>query len=427
MLHVFTGLMALYLLWRLVWCLKWPVRHRVLVSVVFLVITQYQLFNRWRFGSLASPEWPSSVLVVSGWLFGSMMVATALIGTADVVRLLWRSLQQWRTVSDRGPGGATDGVSGREAGGQDGPTRKLLRSAAGLPEAPKEAGLRRVASSALGLRWGLAVAAMLLAAFGVREAIRVPDVRTVEVVLPGLPEDMDGMRLVQLTDLHASRLLQGDWMSGVVAAVNALEPDLVVLTGDLADGSVQARQADIEPLAALRAPLGVYAIPGNHEYYTEYQPWIRALHGLGLHLLLNDHVRIRTEGGSLVIAGITDVAASRYGETLPNLASALQGVEPSTPVILLSHRPLGAKGNAHAGVSLQLSGHTHGGQILGMHWITQWANQGYVSGLYKVGDMQLYVSNGTGLWNGLPVRLGRPSEITQIVLRAKWQRHGGID
>jgi predicted MPP superfamily phosphohydrolase len=110
--------------------------------------------------------------------------------------------------------------------------------------------------------------------------------------------------------------------------------------------------------------------------------------------------------------------AAAYAQPLPDVQQALAGVPPTDPVILLSHRPTGAALNAQAGAGLQLSGHTHGGQILGPHLLTQWANEGYVSGLYQVGGMTLYVSNGTGLWPGFPIRLGRPSEITQIVLRS---------
>src|SRR5690606_9612931 len=140
----------------------------------------------------------------------------------------------------------------------------------------------------------------------------------------------------------------------------------------------------------------------------------RAYQDMGLPMLLNRHVLIHRGDATLAIAGITDPQAGRFGQPEPDLAAALEGVPPGDPVILLAHRPGDAGQAAEAGVALQLSGHTHGGQILGPHLLTQWANNGYVSGLYKVGNMQLYVSNGTGLWSGLAIRLGRPSEITLI-------------
>ena len=253
---------------------------------------------------------------------------------------------------------------------------------------------------------------------GVWQSIRVPDIKSIEITLAHLPQEMDGLRIVQLTDLHASRLLQAPWMQAVVDKTNALQPDLILITGDLVDGSPQARANDVQPLQQLRARYGVFAIAGNHEYYVDYVRWLPVFEQLGLQMLLNRHVLVTHNGGQLVVAGITDKAAAPLRLPLPDVATALRDAPEHAPVILLSHRPIGAVANARQGVDLQLSGHTHGGQILGPHLIAKWANEGFVSGLYAVAGMQLYVSNGTGLWNGFPVRLGRPSEITEIVLRA---------
>ncbi len=206
-------------------------------------------------------------------------------------------------------------------------------------------------------------------------------------------------------------------MAAVVAKTNALDADLIVLTGDLADGTPEARADDVRPLGDLRARDGVLAIPGNHEYYADYQRWMAVYRALGLNMLENAHVVIQRGDAALAVAGITDRQATSFGQPRPDLDKALEGLAPGMPVILLAHRPAGAAQHAQAGVALQVSGHTHGGQILGAHLLTQWANEGFVSGLYTVGGMQMYVSNGTGLWNGLAIRLGRPSEITRIVLR----------
>lgn len=259
---------------------------------------------------------------------------------------------------------------------------------------------------------------MVLSVVGVWQAVRVPDVRSIEIELAQLPAELDGFRLVQLTDMQVSRLLQRPWMEAVVARANALEPDLMLLTGDMVDGTVAARRDDVEPLRDLAARHGVYAIPGNHEYYADYQQWLDHFSSLGLRMLLNEHVTIEREGGELVLAGITDLAAARFDLPLPSIEAALAGVAEEAAIVLLSHRPPGAEANARAGADLQLSGHTHGGQVLGLHWITQWANGGYVSGGYDVDGMHLYVSNGAGLWNGFPLRLGQSAEITEIILRA---------
>ena len=260
--------------------------------------------------------------------------------------------------------------------------------------------------------------ALLLSAIGVWQSVRVPDVRTVEIALARLPAELDGLRVVQLSDLHASRLLQAPWVRAVVEKTNALNPDLILITGDLIDGTPESRAADVLPLQDLWARQGVFAIPGNHEYYASNPQWLSAFGDLGMRMLLNEHVVINEKGRNLVVAGITDRAAERTAAPMPDLQAALDGTPKDTPIILMAHRPDSARANADAGVDLQLSGHTHGGQVLGLHYIAQYVNDGLVSGLCRIGDMQLYVSNGTGLWNGFPVRLGRPAEITQFVLRA---------
>lgn len=373
MFHVFTGLISLYVIWRFVLPLSISKPAKALLAVLLLAVAEHHLVTRNFFGSMASPEIPATLLMALGWLFGSLLLLAMLLLARDLAGL------------------AVYAVS-RERG------RRLWAAA----------------------RWrqGAAVLAVALSAIGVWQAVRVPDVKTLEIVLPKLPPELDGFRVVQLTDLHASRLLEAPWIDAVVRKTNGLDPDLLVITGDLVDGTTTARVADVQPLQALRARHGVFAIPGNHEYYAEYQRWLPAFDKLGLRLLLNDHVTLTPNGQRLVLAGVTDRMAAAYDQPMPDVKQALAGVPPDVPVILLSHRPAGAALNAQAGAGLQLSGHTHGGQILGPHLLTQLANEGYVSGRYQVGGMTLYVSNGTGLWPGFPIRLGRPSEITQIVLRS---------
>ena len=373
MIHVIAGLIALYVIWRFVWPLKWPAAARMLLSALLLLAAEHHLITRNFFGTMASPEVPGPVIMALGWAFGALLLLAVFLLAADVAGLALSAFSRSRG---------------------------------------------RAVLSCTRLRAGLAAAAAVLSAVGVWQAVRVPDVKTIEVALPGLPRAYDGFRIAHLTDLHASRLLQADWMQAVVARTNALAPDLTLITGDLVDGTPEARANDVLPLRDLRAPHGVVAIPGNHEYYAEYVGWLQAFQKLGLRMLLNEHMTIERDGQPLVLAGITDSAASRVGQPLPDIDAAMAGVPPSASVILLSHRPVGAARHAQAGASLQLSGHTHGGQILGLHLLTQLANEGYVSGMYQVDGMQLYVSNGAGLWPGFPIRLGRPSEITQIVLRA---------
>ena len=176
-------------------------------------------------------------------------------------------------------------------------------------------------------------------------------------------------------------------------------------------------KSDIEPLRDLKATDGVYVISGNHEYIFGYSTWMAHFAELGLHSLENRHIVLDRNGSKLVLAGITDRASRRTGHLVRDLAAVLEGAPEGAPVILLDHQPSDARNAAKLGVALQLSGHTHGGLILGIDRLAARANAGYVSGRYDVDGMTLYVNNGTALWPGFALRLGRPSELTRITLR----------
>jgi predicted MPP superfamily phosphohydrolase len=267
------------------------------------------------------------------------------------------------------------------------------------------------------LRYVMGVIAIGLASWGVAQAVRVPPEKNVEIAIKNLPPAFDGYRILQLTDLHISRLFPKPWAEAVAAKSNALGVDLITITGDFIDGSVASRREDIAPLADLRARDGVLGIPGNHEYFFDYEEWMRHDKSLGVQMLTNRHVAIERGDGRLVIAGVTDLAAIGRGYPEPDLAAALNGAPKDAPVILLDHQPRMAPRAAEAGVALQLSGHTHGGMIVGLDRLVARGNNGFVSGLYQVGGMQLYVNNGTGLWPGFALRLGKPSELTVFTLR----------
>jgi len=372
MLPLITGTIWLFVLWRFVWPLPFSTGIRIGLALLLLLIAQYHWLVRLFFGSVASPELPQEALIVLGWAFGVLLLLAMLALVRDVLGILLYMPWRW--------------------GG-----RLLLTS--------------RTLTLLIG------VSAVVLSAIGVWNAVRIPHIKTLAIEVPGLPAAFDRYRIVQLTDTHASRLLPEYWQDAVVRRANSLHPDLIVITGDLADGSTTARARDVAPLQNLQAPDGVLSIPGNHEYYSDYVDWMAAYRALGLNMLENEHILIHRGDDTLAIAGLTDRQAIPFGQPAPNLQAALKGIPEGVPVILLDHRPENAREHAAAGVAVQLSGHTHGGQILGAHWITQLFNGGFVSGLYHLGNMTLYVSNGAGLWNGLAQRLGRPSEITQILLR----------
>jgi hypothetical protein len=259
--------------------------------------------------------------------------------------------------------------------------------------------------------------AAALAAIGVHQAQQVPPLKDIEIGIRGLAPQFDGYVLLHLTDLHISRLFTAKWATAVVARANDLGANLIVVTGDLIDGSLASRRADVEPLRDLHAPDGVYVIPGNHEYFFSYRDWMAHYAEIGMRTLENDHVILGRDGGKLVLAGVTDLSASRTGHPTHDLPAALQGAPEGVPVVLLDHQPRAARQAAALGVALQLSGHTHGGMVIGLDRLTARANSGYVSGRYDVDGMTLYVNNGTALWPGFALRLGRPSELTRITLR----------
>ena len=283
--------------------------------------------------------------------------------------------------------------------------------------------LRRNAPAAArpGLPPVLLLISLLLAALGTHAALRVPPVTPVEIVVPGLPAAWDGLTVAQLSDVHASKTFPGNWLAGVVDAVNAARPDLVVITGDLFDGTPRQRYDDLLPLRRLRAPLGVYACPGNHEYYSGLTAWRERFPSLGILLLENDHVLLRRNGAALILAGLTDDVAERFGLPRPDVRQALGSTEASLPLILMAHRPHQVeqlKQLSRSGAALQLSGHTHGGQVFGLDLLVRRVNDGYLRGLYEIGPVRLYISTGTALWSGFPLRLGVPSEIPLITLRS---------
>ncbi|MBP5584837.1 MAG: metallophosphoesterase [Lentisphaeria bacterium] len=266
----------------------------------------------------------------------------------------------------------------------------------------------------------LAVAG-LLAAWGEYCAVTPPEVRPVEVEVPGLPEAFDGFRIAYITDTHISRTSSSLYLWTVVCRTNALHPDLILLGGDLGDLKPNEIRPNMHPLGDLHAEYGVYSSPGNHEYFRGFDDWIRFLDSVGIETLLNRHIVIEKDGAKLVVAGLPDKMSGNrmyIGRETPDLDRTLAGAPEGAPVVLLSHQPRFAHDYAKYPVSLQLSGHTHGGMIAGLPaLLVKIANRGFVSGLYQVDGMTLYVSSGAGLWNGFMFRLGVPSEITEIILR----------
>ncbi len=264
----------------------------------------------------------------------------------------------------------------------------------------------------------LMVPALALAASGIGffNARRRPAVRRVEVPIEGLPAALDGFTIAQVTDLHVGPTIRRDFVERVVDAVNAVDADMVALTGDLVDGSVAALAPHVAPLARLRARHGVFGVTGNHEYYSGADAWVAEFRRLGIDMLMNEHRLLRHGDASLAAAGVTDPSAHHFDPARrSDAAQALAGAPADAVRLLLAHQPRSADGGEQAGADLQLSGHTHGGQFVPWNWFVP-LQQPYTAGLHRHGRLWVYVSRGTGYW-GPPKRLGAPSEITQIVLR----------
>ncbi len=242
------------------------------------------------------------------------------------------------------------------------------------------------------------------------QAVRI---KRVKVKLDKLPRTVGPYRIAQITDLHVGPTIGRGFMAEIVSKVNVLNPDLIAITGDLMDGTLENLRDSAEPIKDLRAPDGVYFVTGNHEYFSgDVDEWIAWMESFGIKVLRNERVSIRN---SFDLAGVDDWSARGNGHRY-DPQKALAGRDPNRPVVLMAHQPRGFDQAVNLGVDLQISGHTHGGQIVPFNYVVE-LFEPYVAGLYKNGHSQIYVSCGTGYW-GPPMRIGVPSEITEIELTA---------
>lgn len=390
-LSVVVGVDALmhYYLWvRLVrdpaFSVAWTRGLTVATVVLGLMPVVGMLSMRVASRSVASPlAW-----VAMTWL-GLLFFAVVLLGVADAGRgLLW--------VARRGAAAASSGSAA--LGGPADPQRRdlLARMFAGA-----------VATSVLGVGgWSLF------------EGLRAVAIKRVIVPLTKLPRSLSGYSIVQLSDIHVGPTIGRAFIEQLVRKTNAASPDLIVITGDLVDGSVEELDALVEPLRGLRAPDGVFFVTGNHEYYSGADAWIAFVESLGIRVLRNERLALRDGGaGGLDLAGIDDWGAKEllphHG---PDLPKALAGRDEARAVVLLAHQPKAVVEAAEKGVDLVLSGHTHGGQLFPFNYLVT-LQQPFVEGLHRVDGTQIYVSRGTGYW-GPPMRLGAPAEITHLVLES---------
>ncbi len=260
------------------------------------------------------------------------------------------------------------------------------------------------------------VLGILITLVGFISARRRARIVDVSVPIANLPAALHGFSIAQVSDVHVGATIRRDYVARIVEAVNALEADVIALTGDFVDGPVHELAPHTAPLARLRARYGAFFVTGNHEYYSGAGPWTAEFRRLGLHVLLNEHAVIRHAGAALVVAGVTDYSAHHFSPAhRSDPQGALAGAPPEASVrILLAHQPRSAAAAAAAGFQLQLSGHTHGGQFWPWTLFVRF-QQPFTAGLHRLNQLWVYVSRGTGYW-GIPNRFGAPAEITRLRL-----------
>jgi predicted MPP superfamily phosphohydrolase len=368
--------------------------------VVLTVLLLLHGLPWWRL--VLAPQWPAAVTIA-----GTVLAIVALIGFpfAMINGHGRRASDRWARIGDSWLGIVWVLFSWTVIGELAG----LALLLTGVPTPDRQ---RVVAVSVL-------VVAIVLCCWGNYQARRVPPVRRTEITLDRLAAGLDGLTIVLIADTHYGPINRAVWSAKMVAAVNRLEPDVIVHAGDLADGSVERRRAQVAPLGTAQAGLARVYITGNHEYFSGAVQWVQHMTDLGWTVLHNKHVIVERGGARLAIAGTDDLTAA--GSGIPghrsDLPAALAGVPSGMPVVLVAHQPKEVREAAAAGVDLQLSGHTHGGQIWPFHLIVR-VEQGALQGLSRSGPhTQLYTTRGVGFW-GPPFRVFAPNEISLLTLRS---------
>jgi len=279
-----------------------------------------------------------------------------------------------------------------------------------LPASVPDPGRRLFLARGVGVVAGVASASLV--GSGMVSALGTPDLLRVKVPLRRLDPSLAGFRIAVVSDIHLSALLRRSHTERIVRMINESSPDLVAIVGDLADGTVAELGSAAAPLADLAPREGSFFVTGNHEYFVDPDGWVRELERLGVHTLRNERTTITRGTASFDLAGVTDVSGRSHDDA-PDFDRALAG-RAEAPVVLMAHQPVQVSESARRGVDLQLSGHTHGGQLYPFHHVVA-AAQPSLAGLTKVDDTYLYVTRGAGFW-GPPVRVGAPPDIALIDL-----------
>ncbi|MDV9171849.1 metallophosphoesterase [Streptomyces sp. W16] len=349
-----------------------------------------------------APFWLQQVLGWPGFLWMALAIYLLLAVLAgEVLRPLLR-----RFVERRGQAGTA--VEEAESPAPEAAPEAALETA---PEEPRSAPSRRLFVSRV-VGGAAAAAAVGTVGYGTYGVLRGPSVKRVTVPLARLPRSAHGFRIAVVSDIHLGPVLGRGFAQKVVDTINSTQPDLIAVVGDLVDGSVKNLGPAAAPLAGLRARHGSFFVSGNHEYFSGAEQWLEEVRRLGIHTLEN----ARTELPGFDLAGVNDIQGESEGQG-PDFGKALGDRDTTRACVLLAHQPVQIHEAVKHGVDLQLSGHTHGGQLWPGNLIAAAANP-TVAGLERYGDTELYVSRGAGAW-GPPTRVGAPSDITVVELASK--------
>ncbi|MCX4883128.1 metallophosphoesterase [Streptomyces sp. NBC_00847] len=372
-----------------------------------------------------APFWLQQVLAWPGFLWLALSVYLLLgVVAGEVVRPVLRRLPARRAratpaapqaqpvpadrVPPKAPESGQTAGNGPESARTAGTVRESARTAESGPQSAPEPSRRLFVSRVVA--GAAAAAAVGTVGYGTYGVLRGPSVKRVTVPLAKLPRAAHGYRIAVVSDIHLGPILGRDFAQKVVDTINSTQPDIVAVVGDLVDGSVKDLGPAAAPLSRLKAPS--YFVTGNHEYFSGAEQWVEEVRRLGLLPLEN----ARTELPWFDLAGVNDIAGESEGQG-PDFTKALGGRDTARACVLLAHQPVQIHDAVRHGVDLQLSGHTHGGQLWPGNFVAAAANP-TVAGLERYGDTQLYVSRGAGAW-GPPTRVGAPSDITVIELASK--------
>ncbi|MEU4621219.1 metallophosphoesterase [Actinoplanes sp. NPDC023801] len=324
------------------------------------------------------------------------------------------------STNDRGRGSTYDQGRGsardRDGSSANDPSESTARKPAESENKPAESepaekqGIERRLLIARGTAIFAGLTAAGITGYGVKTATGAPQIDRVRIPIAKLPRAMDGTRLAVVSDIHIGPLTGVDHARRIVQVINSVDADLVCVVGDLVDGSVAELGRFAAPLAGIESRHGAFFVTGNHEYYSGVEEWVDEVARLGIRPLRNERIEIN----GLDLAGVNDLTGEQQGDA-PDFARALGDRDTSRPVVLMAHQPVAAREAAPYGVDLQVSGHTHGGQMAPFNMLVK-LQQPVVSGFGEVDGVPVYVTNGAGFW-GPPVRVGAPPQVTVIELR----------